>query len=96
MKPCRFYLMNNFTKEIKPFVSYRTAPIESDVFGYVETSPRIKEYKQIYTVYEDLRYKAKLRLYNYLRKKQGLSTYPPKYKPFEGTEIGKTIAILNF
>lgn len=94
-KPYKFYLMHNVTKEIKPFVSYRTAPIESDVFGYVETSPGVKEYKQIYTAYEDTRYKAKLRLWKYLTyTKEGKEI--PKYEPFKNTEIGKSIAILNF
>ena len=37
----------------------------------------------------DTRYKAKLRLYNYIN---GIKPY----KPFDGTEIGKTIPILNF
>ena len=39
--------------------------------------------------YIDTRYRAKLRLYNYIN---GVKPY----RPFEGTEIGKTIPILNF
>lgn len=94
-KPHRFYLMHNVTKEIKPFVSYRFEPIKSDVFAYVETSPGVKEYKEVFTVYEDLRYLAKLRLWKYLTyTKRGLEI--PKYEPFKNTEIGKSIAILNF
>lgn len=57
--------------------------------------PNVKELKQTKTVYVDTRYEAKLRLYNYITfTKQGLEI--PKYKPFAGTEIGKTIPILNF
>lgn len=94
-KPYRFYLMHNITKEIKPFVSYRSEPIAFDLYGYVETSPGIKEYQQIYTAYEDFKYLAKLRLWKYLTyTKQGKEI--PKYEPFKNTEIGKTIAILNF
>ena len=47
------------------------------------------------TVYEDMRYEAKLRLWNYITfTKNGLEI--PKYRPFAGTEIGKTLPILNF
>ena len=40
-------------------------------------------------LYIDTRYAAKLRLYRYIN---GIKPY----RPFEGTEIGKTIPILNF
>lgn len=53
------------------------------------------ELKQTRTAYLDTRYEAKIRLYNYFTyTKQGLPI--PKFSPFEGTEIGKTIPILNF
>jgi len=55
----------------------------------------VKELKQTKTCYIDTRYDAKLRLYNYFTfTKQGKEV--PRYKPFEGTEIGRTIPILNF
>lgn len=44
-----------------------------------------------WVIYEDIRYAQKLRLYNYLN---GIKPIP--FKPFEGTEIGKSISILNF
>lgn len=47
------------------------------------------EYRWV--IYIDTRYEAKLRLYHYITK-----TNPFKYRPFEGTEIGKSIPILNF
>lgn len=54
-----------------------------------------KVLKQTKTCYEDTRYEAKLRLWNYIEyTKKGLPV--PKYQPFENTEIGKTIPILNF
>lgn len=53
------------------------------------------ELKQTKTCYIDNRYDAKLRLYNYVAyTKNGLEI--PKYRPFAGTEIGKSIPILNF
>lgn len=57
--------------------------------------PTIKVLKQTKNVWIDTRYKAKLRLYNYITfTKKGIEI--PRYKPFEGTEIGKSIPILNF
>lgn len=44
-----------------------------------------------WTIYVDTRYPAKIRLYNFINK-----IVPKKYNPFEGTEIGKSIPILNF
>ena len=49
-----------------------------------------KELKQTRTCFVDTRYKAKLRLFNYLNGGEC------KYNPFKGTEIGKTLPILNF
>jgi hypothetical protein len=57
--------------------------------------PKVRELRQTKTCYIDTRYKAKLRLYNYLTyTKQGKQV--PQYKPFAGTDIGKSIPILNF
>ena len=44
-----------------------------------------------WTVWIDTRYEAKLRLYNYIHK-----IIPTKYEPYKGTEIGKSLPILNF
>lgn len=58
-------------------------------------NPNIKVLKQTKTAYVDTRYKAKLRLYNYITFiKKGLPI--PRYAPFAETEIGKSIPILNF
>lgn len=60
-----------------------------------EGCPNIGRLKTVLEVFEDKRYEAKLRLYNYVTyTRNGLEI--PKYKPFAGTEIGKTIPILNF
>ena len=59
------------------------------------SDPNIKELKQTKTVYIDTRYEAKLRLYNYVTyTRKGLEV--PRHKPFAGTDMGKTIPILNF
>ena len=58
-------------------------------------SPNIGRLKTVMEVFEDKRYEAKLRLYNYVTyTRNGLEI--PRYKPFAGTEIGKSIPILNF
>ena len=71
-------------------------PYLHDLETYVYTeNPQIKVKKQTKNCYIDTRYSAKLRLYNYLTYiKQGLEIL--RYKPFEGTEICKSIPILNF
>jgi hypothetical protein len=58
--------------------------------------PNVRELKQTKTVYIDTRYEAKLRLFNYVNFiKKGLEI--PRYRsPYQGTEIGKSIPILNF
>jgi len=46
-------------------------------------------------VWEDTRYEARLRLYNYVTyKRNGMEV--PTLKPFKDTEIGVSIPILNF
>jgi len=91
-KPNKFFAIHSTTKETVYFNNLMFAPKDR----WVETENK-GEFKSVYewTIYEDTRYKAKLRLYNYLTyTKQGLEI--PRYKPFEGTEIGKSIPILNF
>lgn len=57
--------------------------------------PSIGILTKVKEVFEDTRYEAKLRLYNYVTyTRNGLEI--PRYKPFAGTEIGKSIPILNF
>ena len=49
---------------------------------------------QGFDVWEDMRYPARMRLYKYWQRLNGI--FEPKYSPFAGTEIGKSIVILNF
>lgn len=73
-----------------------TEPLLHQLQTWEDTEdPNIKVKKQTKTAYIDTRYKAKLRLYNYITyTKRGLSI--PRYHPFKNTEIGKSIPILNF
>ena len=67
-------------------------PTKNDTHGYrTNAKNSIGVYTQLYECYEDTRYLAKLRLFYYLhpeRKPTGKSIY-------EGTEIGKSLPILN-
>ena len=61
------------------------------LFTWEETNePNVRKKVQTRTVFEDARYEAKLRLFNYIN-----GVKPTSYKPFEGTEIGKSLPILN-
>ena len=65
---------------------------------HLKTKERVSEnsFREVVTktVFEDVRYEAKLRLYNYITyTKKGLEI--PQYKPIQG-EVGKSIPILNF
>jgi len=93
-KPVRFTLIHKGTKEIKDFVSYRSTPIQSDLFEWVKFNNTNSAYIQMWDAYEDMRYKARIRLYNYVKyTKNGLGI--PRYQPYKGTQIGITIPILN-
>ena len=93
-KPYKYFIMNDKTKEIEQYTNIEPLLHRLETWESTENAgEKIK--KQTKTCYIDTRYKAKLRLYNYITyKKNGLEI--PKYQPFKGTEIGKTIPILNF
>ena len=52
--------------------------------------------KQTKVCYIDTRYQAKLRLYNYLMRKNETKEVLKEYEPYANTEIGKSIPILPF
>ena len=83
---------------VNPEISYCTndQPIKYQLETYVSTEdPALFIRRQIKTAFIDMRYKAKIRLYNYLLKKCGVEQV--KYDPFGGDkEIGVTKPILNF
>lgn len=81
-KPWKFIVFDNESKE-----EIESARCNSEAFipyAY-KNNPR-------YQVYIDTRYEAKKRLFEYLHPE----LKPKPYRPFEGTEIGKSLPILNF
>lgn len=93
-KPFRFTIIDRKTKK---FEETNITPSHVELFSYVAESgnSNISHLTQVKDVYEDTRYEAKLRLYNFVTyTKQGKQI--PRYKPFEGTKIGKELPILNF
>lgn len=93
-KPFKYFVLCDKTKEL--LYQTNTLPLLHHLQTWEQTdNPKVKELRQTKTVYIDTRYEAKLRLFNYLNfTKKGLEI--PKYRPFEGTEIGKSIPMLNF
>lgn len=92
-KPYKYTIVCDLTRHIQ---ETNVEPLLHEVQTWQPTSdPNVMERKQTKTVWIDTRYEAKLRLYNYVNYiRKGLMV--PKYDPFSGTEIGKTIPILNF
>lgn len=83
-KPYKFTAYNKETSEETQFNDILLAP-----YGW-----RMNKTSN-WTVFENKRYNAALRLYNYITyKKHGERI--PKNEPYKGTEIGKTVPILNF
>jgi hypothetical protein len=58
------------------------------------TSANVSRLEQTKICYINTRHEAKTRLFHYWQKKNGI--VEKRYNPFEGTEIGKSIPILNF
>ncbi len=93
-KPHRFTMVHRTTKEEKPFSSYYTYPRSSDVSDWLEFAPGQYRMEQVWDVYEDMRFKAKMRLWEYI-------TYfktrrvKRRYSPYKNTEIGRSIPILQ-
>lgn len=93
-KPFKFFILCNKTNNI--IEETNQAPSLDRLQTWEPTEdPRVKQLIKTRTCYIDTRYEAKLRLFNYLNyTKKGLEI--PRYRPFYGTEIGKSIPILNF
>ena len=93
-KPYRFTVICNKTGDV--LQETNTPPLLHSLKTWEPTDdPKVRVEQITKTVYEDMRYEAKLRLWNYITfTKNGLEI--PKYRPFAGTEIGKTLPILNF
>lgn len=93
-KPFKYTIICDKTKNV--VMETNQEPLLHQLQTWEETTDQnVKELKQTRTVYIDTRYEAKLRLFNYVNFiKKGLEI--PRHKPYEGTEIGKSIPILNF
>lgn len=93
-RPFKFIIICNKTGEVVRETNIE--PMLHELQTWENTNnPKEKILKQTKTVYIDTRYEVKLRLYNYVTyKRNGLKV--PEYNPYENSEIGKTIPILNF
>ena len=85
-KPFKYSIICNKTNEI---TETNIAPLSHHLETWEKVSENVNRLVQTKTCFVDIRYEARLRLYNYLE-------FTPRYKPFSGTEIGKSIPILNF
>jgi hypothetical protein len=93
-KPFKYTIICDKTKKV--VMETNQEPLLHQLQTWEQTSESsVRELKQTKTVYIDTRYEAKLRLYNYVNYlKKGLEI--PRYRPFAGNEIGKSIPILSF
>lgn len=93
-RPYKFTIICDKTGEIVSQQNYE--PLLHHLQTWEPTGEHgVSQLMQTKTAYIDTRYEAKMRLFNYINyHKKGLEA--PKYRPFEGTEIGKSIPILNF
>ena len=91
--PTKYSLLPLFNDLPRKEWIFDSAPCKHDLYGYrMNAEGTIGVYTQSYECYEDKRYLAKLRLFYYLhpeRKPTGKSIYT-------GTEIGKSLPILNY
>lgn len=84
--PYRFYAVHTVTKQIKEF---NEQPMNHRFEEWQRIDKITSKKVMLWEFWEDTRYLAKLRLYNYIHKIK-------PWNPFEGTQIGKSIPILNF
>lgn len=93
-KPFKYTIVCDKTKNV--VLETNQEPLIHQLQTWEETSdPNVRELKLTKTVYIDTRFEAKSRLFNYVNySKKGLEI--PRYRPYQGTEIGKSIPILNF
>ena len=89
--PWKYYVVDTINRHL----SYHTdnEPAKHELETYQPTDiPDVFKLKQTKVAYIDMRYGAKLRLYNYLKKKYGVPE-PPRWAD---PETGKSKPILNF
>lgn len=67
-RPYQYFILNNTTKEV--IRGTNVEPRADELFTWEPTEdPRVKEKKLTRTAYVDTRYKARLRLFNYIHSK---------------------------
>lgn len=92
-RPFKYFIICDLTKKL--VWEGNTPPVTGDLQTWVKTNDQnVSELKITKTSYIDNRYDAKLRLWIYWRRINGICT-PIIKNVFEGTEIGKSIPILN-
>lgn len=92
-KPFKYTIICNKTGEIVELTNI--APLLNQLQTWEGVGEGVSELTQTKTAYIDVRYEAKLRLFNYITfTKNGLQV--PKYRPFADTQIGISTPILNF
>lgn len=89
-RPFRFHARHKVNGKTFDYTSEMLHPRSE----WVQQPDGANKEAMLWEIWEDVRFDAKLRLYNYITfTKKGIEV--PKYKPYAGTEIGKTIPILN-
>ena len=94
-RPYKFTVIDNKTGEV--VLETNTSPLLHHLQTWEPhpTEPNVRVLQQTKTCYEDMRYAAKLRLWKYVEyTRNGLPV--PRYRPFDGTDIGRSVPILNF
>lgn len=89
-KPYKYQIFDTITKT---WEYTNIEPLLHHLETYVPTQGKnVSVKKQTKICYIDTRYEAKKRLFEYLHPEQKKRPY----EPFKGTEIGKSLPILNF
>jgi len=87
-KPYKYIIIDNETKKV---MYSNIKPSSNDVTRWEKVSGKVSCKKVFKTVYVNTRYKAELRLYNYITYTKN-NIEIPKYQPFKGIDS----PILNF
>ena len=93
LPPQKFFLFPLFSDLPHKEWIFESAPCKHDLYGYRMNEAGTKGiYTQLYECYIDTRHEAKLRLFYYLHPERK----PTRKSIYEGTEIGKSLPILNY
>lgn len=91
-RPYKYSIINRKTNEL---TETNLTPTLRELQTYEPTDKsNVFELKQTKDCFIDTRYEAKLRLYRYWQRMNGVIEL--EYSPCAGTEVGKILPILNF